>query len=430
MPTGEMTLYGINEPRPGARWKALFDAVWPAYRTWYLSEGRVARPKRSAAAEQLQRHMPELVGTWQSMVALAHNDELAATMLTLWDAPKFLPGCSQAALVHGSPALIRNYDYSPDLFERVVYSSAFAGQRVIGTSDCLWGLLDGMNESGLAVSLAFGGRPGSAPGFASPLVLRYLLEVTANVEEAKAVLSRLPVSMSYNFTMVDAKGQACTAFVAPRQPPEFSTSPVATNHRGTAPEYPEHARRFHSVERQQHLLAAVTAQPAVDELAAAFLKKPIFNDEYDQAFGTLYTAVYRPTAGTVEYRWPNDTWIRSFDSPEEVKTVAANSPTRRPDDSTAAPDPSPASSIEEPVDDAPTAVDTSSQVLADEARSAIAQLSHRADPAAFKELLSLYESLGIALGESARNLAEHGSWSHVGNAAGVSRQAAWYRWRE
>ena len=42
-------------------------------------------------------------------------------------------------------------------------------------SDCLWGLLDGINDAGLAVSLAFGGRA-TREGFGIPLVVRYLLE--------------------------------------------------------------------------------------------------------------------------------------------------------------------------------------------------------------------------------------------------------------
>ena len=57
-------------------------------------------------------------------------------MLTLWDVPAFAPGCSQAAQIDGDPILVRNYDYSPDLFEWVVYSSEFTSRRVIGTSDC------------------------------------------------------------------------------------------------------------------------------------------------------------------------------------------------------------------------------------------------------------------------------------------------------
>ena len=157
--------------------------------------------------------MPELVPTWERLVDLTGPDETAARMLTLWDPPRFLPGCSQAVL-DSPPALVRNYDYSPDLFERVVYSSSFTGRRVIGMGDCLWGLLDGMNEDGLVASLAFGGRRGSASGFGIPLVVRYVLEVADSVSSAVAALERVPVSMTYNITLVDARGDAATAFVS------------------------------------------------------------------------------------------------------------------------------------------------------------------------------------------------------------------------
>ena len=365
--------------------------------------------------------MPELVPTYEALTELA-NDELAATMLTLWDPPKFLPGCSQAVLTGVAPALIRNYDYSPELFERVVYSSRFGERRVIGTSDCLWGLVDGMNESGLAVSLAFGGRPGSGPGFAVPLVVRYLLETADTVPEACARLLGLPVSMSYNLTMIDRSGEAGTAFLAPGEPPEFTSAPVATNHRGTRPEHAEHARRFRSVERQETLLAALAAGTSEAELVEAFLRPPLRSAEYEEAFGTLYTAIYRPADGTVEYRWPTDRWLRDFDSPEEVKTVMLGA-----DDVGTGPRGAATDSHDA---GRPARQDPSVTELADQARRAIAELSHRADEAAFGELLTLYESLGVALGESARTLADHGSWSRVAGVAGVSRQAAWYRWRE
>ena len=63
-------------------------------------------------------------------------------------------------------------------------------------------------------------------------------------------------------------------------------------------------------------------------------------------------------------------------------------------------------------------------------RTVIATLAARVDDTAFGELLSLYETLGVALGESARTLAEDGSWARVAGVAGTSRQAAWYRWRQ
>ncbi len=423
MPDGELSFYGIREDRPGPRWHALFDVVWPAYRRWYLSEGHAARPGLTTATGQLRRHMPELVPTYEALAELA-DDELAATMLTLWNPPKFSPGCSQAVLVGDAPMLIRNYDYSPELFEQVVYSSRFGERRVIGTSDCLWGLLDGMNDSGLALSLAFGGRPGSGPGFAVPLVVRYLLETADTVPEARSRLGGLPVSMSYNLTMIDRSGEAGTAFVAPGEPPEFTSAPVATNHRGTRPEHAEHARRFRSVERQEVLLAALDAGTSEAELVKAFLRPPLRSTAYADAFGTLYTAIYRPTETQVEYRWPADRWLRDFDSPEEAKTVmlGADGPGDR-DEWTgerAVPQES----------DRAERKDPSVTELAEQARRAIAELSRRSDAAAFGQLLSLYEALGIALGESARTLADHGSWAQVAGVAGVSRQAAWYRWRE
>jgi hypothetical protein len=39
--------------------------------------------------------------------------------------------------------------------------------------------------------------------------------------------------------------------------------------------------------------------------------------EYDDGFGTLYTAVYRPTEGAVDYRWPDMTWRQSIDAFDE-----------------------------------------------------------------------------------------------------------------
>jgi len=316
-----VTVVGINEPTPGPRWKALFDATWPAYRDWYLREGDDARPDLETATAALARYMPELVPTHSRMVELAGGDEVAARMLTMWNAPAFLPACSQAVLTGSTPTLCRNYDYSPDLWEQTIYTSAFTGRKVIGTGDCLWGLLDGMNDAGLVVSLTFGGRPGSGPGFAIPLVVRYLLEVAGTAGEARELLRGLPIAMSYNLTVVDASGETFTAFVAPGQEPEFTAAPVATNHRGLVPEYPERARFLRSVPRLNRLTELVAQDLAAEDLAAAFLADPLYNREYSRGFGTLYTALYRPVERVVEYHWPDMTWRRGFADPDATRTV-------------------------------------------------------------------------------------------------------------
>lgn len=62
-------------------------------------------------------------------------------------------------------------------------------------------------------------------------------------------------------------------------------------------------------------------------------------------------------------------------------------------------------------------------------RRVVGELARRPDTAVFAELLSLQALVGSALGESARTLAEHGSWARVADVAGTTRQAAWHRWR-
>jgi hypothetical protein len=67
--------------------------------------------------------------------------------------------------------------------------------------------------------------------------------------------------------------------------------------------------------------------------------------------------------------------------------------------------------------------------LAEQARAALRALATRPELEAFQELLGLSEVVGECVGESARSLAEHGSWSQVAEATGTTKQAAWSRWR-
>ena len=88
----------------------------------------------------------------------------------------------------------------------------------MGTSDGLWGLVDGMNDAGLAISLTFGGRRVVGDGFGVPLILRYVLQTCETAEEAGEVLARVPTHMSYNVTVLDAKRNYLTAMMAPDRP--------------------------------------------------------------------------------------------------------------------------------------------------------------------------------------------------------------------
>jgi predicted choloylglycine hydrolase len=308
-----LTFHAIAEPVPGPAWQGLFSATWPGYRGWYLRDGLAARPDLATCRRMLQAHMPELVPTWHRLVELAGGGELPARMLSLWCPPAYLAGCSQAVHRGETPALVRNYDYAPQLLERVVYGSALTGRRVLGMSDCLWGLLDGMNDAGLAVALAFGGRHVVGPGFGIPLVLRYLLEVCGTAAEARRTLARIPVHMAYNVTVVDRAGDFFTAFLGPDRAPAFARQPVATNHQERV-DWPGQARVTRTLERHAALRALLDQSVDLDRLVARFLEPPLHSDSYELGFGTLYTAAYRPASLTVEYRWRDSSWSHSIDS--------------------------------------------------------------------------------------------------------------------
>jgi len=313
----ELTFQAVEETVPGARWQRRFSETWPAWRQWYLRHGDAARPSYPEARRMLREHMPELVPTWERLVDLAGGGDLPARMLTLYDPPPVVTGCSQAVFSRPEPMLARNYDFDPALLEGVIRASAFTGRRVIGMSDCLWGLLDGINDAGLAVSLAFGGRRETGPGFAVPLLVRYLLETCETTEQSVATLERIPVQASYNLTILDRAGLAATARLGPDRPLALAPVPVATNHQDSV-EWPEHATAVASVERERCLLELVGDPGASEQrLLDAFLEPPLYSVAFADGFGTLYTAVHRPAEGSVEYRWPGELRRQSFERFEE-----------------------------------------------------------------------------------------------------------------
>lgn len=303
----------IHEAKPGAKWQSLFGQLWPAYEAWFFSEGETARPPYLSSHRALRASMPELEPTYGAFCELAGGGDRAARFLSLYCPPAYLSGCSQLVWHDGEPALIRNYDYAPWLCEGVLLLTAWNGRRVMAMSDCAWGVLDGLNEDGLAVSLSFGGRRVVGVGFGAPLLLRYVLEFCTTVAEAARELARIPVHMAYNVTMVDRQGHFLTLLLSPDHPAVLRHVPFATNHQ-TRVEMPHHAAFTRSVEREHYLRMRLdwTGEPA-EAVARDFLKPPLYATEYRQGFGTLYSAIYRPGRGTMELRWPGCSWHQSFD---------------------------------------------------------------------------------------------------------------------
>jgi predicted choloylglycine hydrolase len=311
-----LTFESVQEETPGTKWQTLFERHWPRYRPWFLHEGAPARASYAESAGMLRAHMPELVPTWERLCELAGGGDLEARMLSMWRPPSYLAGCSQGVWTRDAPILVRNYDYSPDRIEGTILATAWNGRRVIGTSDCLWGLLDGINDAGLAVSLAFGGRRVVGHGFGVPLVLRYLLQVCSTVDEARATLSRLPFHLAHTLTLVDRDGDLMTAYLSPDRGAIFRDVGVATNHQGDV-EWLEHARATRSLEREHLIETALEEAADPRAFADVFLRPPLHSSAYDTGMGTLYTAVFEPARGAVEYRWPTLSWLQSFERFEE-----------------------------------------------------------------------------------------------------------------
>jgi predicted choloylglycine hydrolase len=319
----------IAEQQPGPKWRALCEQQWPRYQRWFHSEGDAARPTYAECVRNLKQYMPELMPTYECLTDLAGGGDSAARFLSMYCPPPYLSGCTQAVWTGDEPMLVRNYDYSWRLLEGIIWMSAWNGRKVIAMSDGLWGALDGMNESGLAVSLAFGGRLAVGKGFGIPLILRYVLEFCQDTPSAVDLLRRVPVHMSYNITVVDRAQRFCTVFVAPDRRAIVRQVPVATNHQGRI-EWPRHAWATATLEREH---AAASRLADSDETAqgliAGFLQPPLFNTAHDRGFGTLYTAVYRAESGAVQYLWPGQSLDMSLDNFSETSLVRHyNSPAK------------------------------------------------------------------------------------------------------
>ena len=279
------------------RWTAQMRALWPRPADALTEEGQT-EAGAARARQRFDEHMPELV---PALDLLAGQLDLphAEAFLTLAALRPFWAGCSQTG---GNGTLLRNYDFNPDEVEGVVARSHLL-RPVIGTQDCGWGLLDGMNDAGLAVSLTFGGRFVSGPGFAILIVLRYLLETCDTVDQALTKLAPIPICAAQNVTLVDP-GQAVTVYLGPDIPMTVAPDACATNHQ----HFPvsDGQEQF---SRTQERLAAVRAN---GDDVAAMLKPPLYQVRYDEGLGTVYTARYRPGEGRVTYYWPGDAWEQSF----------------------------------------------------------------------------------------------------------------------
>jgi len=301
-----------REDRPDADWLARFVAGREEADRWYLGQNFDV-PSVAECEAALRDHMPELVPHYERVSTLVGDDPLAHRLLCQYRPPSVVAGCSQAVwLGNGGPALIRNYDFPLGVVTDRFEATSWSGRRVLAKAQRPWGgCLDGMNEDGLVASMTFGGGRATGLGFSIILMLRYVLETCQTVDEAVAALCRIPIAMSHNVMLLDRSGAHATLFLGPNRAPGVSLLLACTNHQEAARSALENDA-VGSVERERVLLRLLS-EPGMTlaDLVERFLEPPLYSRRVRSP--TVYSAVYRPAEGHVDYFWPGTKWPQRID---------------------------------------------------------------------------------------------------------------------
>jgi predicted choloylglycine hydrolase len=300
-----------REDRPDMDWLTRFTAGRAEAERWYL-QGRAEPPTALECRTALRQHMPELGSHYDRACELVGDDERAHCILSHYRPAPLVSGCTQAVwLGNDGPALVRNYDYPLDIVSSRFEATNWSGRRVIAKAQRPWGgCLDGMNEDGLVASMTFGGSAAQGRGLSVILMLRYVLETCVRVDQAIAALGRIPIAQSQNVTLLDRSGAHATLFLRPDQAPALSLLRVCANHQETIAAPPSAALAY-SLQRQRAVLEALD-DPAMTlaELTERFLAPPLYSRRAKSP--TVYTAVYRPAEGHVDYLWPRELRAQRF----------------------------------------------------------------------------------------------------------------------
>jgi hypothetical protein len=175
---------------------------------------------RALLTNASQSHRDE-IAAFQKASGLP-QDELVASQ-TIYDTINAF-GCSSILVPierssTGGPLFGRNFDYASlgllhanDLVKIVRPEGKFAFASV-SFPGC-FGVISGMNEHGLSIALhevrqaADGSTRFNAEGVPTLLALRQVLEECRTVDEAKALLTKLPRTTMYNLALCDPSGGA------------------------------------------------------------------------------------------------------------------------------------------------------------------------------------------------------------------------------
>ncbi|SDX05367.1 C45 family autoproteolytic acyltransferase/hydolase [Paenibacillus sp. CF384] len=264
------------------------------------------------AGQMLAQYMPELLPDYKALLSVFPNRPGQAQMLALYNLPPFFSGCSNSiSLRLDHPTLIRNYDFGINEFSGVIRHEPLPeGGWIIGSAEYGWGYLDGLNHHGLAAAITFGGSFTVGDGFSIPLIVRYVLATAATVSEAVKRLRSIPHRLAQNISLLDLEGDYAVVYASPEGVTVEHGLICCTNHQQERPESGQGENC--TLERFDHLF-----QMAGNISAADFLQEPLYNRQYSDSFGTLYTVEIDPLSKSVHYHWPEGRQLTvTSESPE------------------------------------------------------------------------------------------------------------------
>lgn len=240
-----------------------------------------------------------------------------------------IPRCSQIALQSpitkdNKPLLARNYEFSHELEDFCLFKTRVDGKYThMGTSMLLFGIDDGFNEHGLAVSITSCGIPvvkldhmqkPAIKGLQYWVIVRALLENCKNVEEALHYLEGMPIAFNMNMMLLDktdhiALFQTMDGHHAIKHIDKDKHLLYTTNH-SILPElqYLEPQVFAHSIGRYQYIenqfkeINYITRDKLKDMLLSKYPDGLCFHN-FSYGFGTTKSMIMSPSEGTIELCW-------------------------------------------------------------------------------------------------------------------------------
>ncbi|MDY0234980.1 MAG: C45 family peptidase [Gudongella sp.] len=241
-------------------------------------------------------HAPHLLAELAGLADSKNITIKEAAVFTGYGVPKIQGmGCSS---VLNYKMLVRNYDFSPQMYDaRFILIQPKEGYASVGHSLHVMGRTEGANEKGLAVALHFVNNEQIHNGFSAGGIIRIILDTCKNTDEAINKIKQLPHSWSYNFSIGDTEGHTVIVEKSPTKIKIRNKDDMlfCTNHFQDEEMLKLNRETLEETQgRLNYLLSSDLNNMNGREVFNVFREKntPLYNEKYEEYFGTLHTFAY------------------------------------------------------------------------------------------------------------------------------------------